>query len=51
MAVGVPADQKTDPAEVAAQALSGIERGLPEILADETTRHVKRSLAASPNAA
>jgi NAD(P)-dependent dehydrogenase (short-subunit alcohol dehydrogenase family) len=51
MAVGVPADQKADPAEVAAQALSGIERGLPEILADETTRHVKRSLATSPNAA
>ncbi|MEU8433500.1 SDR family oxidoreductase [Streptomyces sp. NPDC029216] len=51
MAVGVPADQKADPAEVAAQALSDIERGLPEILADETTRHVKRSLAASPNAA
>ncbi|MGW1596811.1 SDR family oxidoreductase [Streptomyces sp. NPDC002343] len=50
MAAGVPADQKTDPAEVAAQALSGIERRLPEILADETTRHVKRSLAASPNA-
>ncbi|MGK5550325.1 SDR family oxidoreductase [Actinomadura kijaniata] len=51
MAAGVPADQKTDPAEVATQALSGIERGLPEILADEITRHVKRSLAASPNAA
>ncbi len=51
MAAGVPADQKTDPAGVAAQALSGVERGLPEILADETTRHVKRSLAASPNAA
>ncbi|WP_318199261.1 SDR family oxidoreductase [Streptomyces sp. SCL15-4] len=51
MAAGVPADQKTDPAEVAAQALSGIERQLPEILADETTRHVKRNLAASPNAA
>ncbi|MEU2021269.1 SDR family oxidoreductase [Streptomyces sp. NPDC016469] len=51
MAAGVPADQKTDPAGVAAQALSGVERGLPEILADETTRRVKRSLAASPNAA
>jgi len=51
MAVGIPADQKTDPAEVAAQALSGVEAGLPEVLADETTRHVKRSLAASPNAA
>ncbi|MFF5185788.1 SDR family oxidoreductase [Streptomyces sp. NPDC000345] len=50
MAAGVPAGQKVDPAQVAAQALSGIEAGLPEILADETTRHVKRSLAASPNA-
>ncbi|WP_405504108.1 SDR family oxidoreductase [Streptomyces purpurascens] len=51
MAASVPADQKADPAEVAAQALSGIERGLPEILADEITRHVKQSLATSPNAA
>ncbi|WP_030255708.1 SDR family oxidoreductase [Streptomyces violens] len=51
MASGVPADQKADPAEVAAQALSGIETGLSEILADETTRYVKRSLAAPPNAA
>ncbi|CAM5560478.1 SDR family oxidoreductase [Streptomyces purpurascens] len=50
MAASVPADQKADPAEVAAQALSGIERGLPEILADEITRHVKQSLATSPNA-
>ncbi|MGW1605431.1 SDR family oxidoreductase, partial [Streptomyces eurythermus] len=39
MAASVPADQKTDPAEVAAQALDGIEAGLPEILADELTRH------------
>ncbi|EFL25912.1 oxidoreductase [Streptomyces himastatinicus ATCC 53653] len=51
MAAGVPADQKADPAEVAAQALHGIETGLPEILADEITRHVRQSLAASPNAA
>ncbi|MEU9140932.1 SDR family oxidoreductase [Streptomyces sp. NPDC048404] len=51
MAASVPADQKADPAEVAAQALDGIEAGLPEILADEITRHVKQSLAASPNAA
>ncbi|MCX4451345.1 MULTISPECIES: SDR family oxidoreductase [unclassified Streptomyces] len=50
MAAGVPAEQKTDPAEVAAQALFGIEAGLPEVLADETTRHVKQSLAAAPNA-
>jgi NAD(P)-dependent dehydrogenase (short-subunit alcohol dehydrogenase family) len=51
MAASVPADQKADPAEVAAQALAGIERVLPEILADETTRQVKRSLAVTPNAA
>ncbi|WP_405009929.1 SDR family oxidoreductase [Kitasatospora sp. NBC_01539] len=50
MAAGVPADQKADPAEIAAQALSAVEAGLPEILADETTRYVKQSLAASPNA-
>ncbi|MFF1341645.1 SDR family oxidoreductase [Streptomyces sp. NPDC058290] len=51
MAAGVPAGQKVDPAEVAAQALSGIETDLPEILADETTRYVKQSLAASLSAA
>lgn len=51
MAASVPADQKADPAEVAAQALYGVETGLPEILADEVTRHVRQSLAASPNAA
>ncbi|GAA1185537.1 NAD(P)-dependent dehydrogenase (short-subunit alcohol dehydrogenase family) [Kitasatospora gansuensis] len=51
MAAGVPADQKADPAEVAAQALSAVEAGLPEVLADETTRYVKQSLATSPNAA
>jgi NAD(P)-dependent dehydrogenase (short-subunit alcohol dehydrogenase family) len=50
MAESVPADQKVDPAEVAARALSGIETGLPEILADEITRHVKQGLATSPNA-
>ena len=44
----MPADQKVDPADVAAQALDGIEAGLPEILADETTRYVKQSLAAAP---
>ena len=51
MAADVPADQKVDPAEVAAQALDGVETGLPEILADEVTRHVKQSVAASPNVA
>ncbi|ADI11122.1 short chain dehydrogenase [Streptomyces bingchenggensis BCW-1] len=51
MAAGVPADQKADPADVAAQALTGIEKGLPEILADEVSRHVKQSLAAVPASA
>jgi len=51
MADFVPADQKVDPAEVAAQALDGIERGLPEILADDVTRLVKQGLAAAPAAA
>ncbi|WP_030381100.1 MULTISPECIES: SDR family oxidoreductase [unclassified Streptomyces] len=50
MADFVPADQKVDPAEVAAQALDGVERGLPEILADDVTRLVKQGLAAAPAA-
>ncbi|GHA82849.1 short-chain dehydrogenase [Streptomyces tendae] len=48
MAAAVPADQKVAAAEVAAQALRGIETGLSEILADETSRHVKLSLAGAP---
>ncbi|MEU9376013.1 SDR family oxidoreductase [Streptomyces sp. NPDC048255] len=48
MAAGVPADQKVAAADVAAQALYGIEAGLPEILADETSRYVKQSLSAAP---
>ncbi len=48
-AAGVPADQKVAAAEVAAQALYGIETGLPEILADETSRYVKQSLSAAPS--
>ncbi|MFF7254523.1 SDR family oxidoreductase [Streptomyces microflavus] len=51
MAATVPADQKADPADVAAQALRGIEKGLPEILADETTRYIRQGLAALPEAA
>ncbi|MDQ0792820.1 SDR family oxidoreductase [Streptomyces sp. B1I3] len=51
MAAGIPAEQKADPADVAAQALQGIESGLLEILADETTRYVKQSLATSPDVA
>lgn len=48
MAAGVPADQKVAAADVAAQALRGIEAGVPEILADETSRYVKQSLSAAP---
>ncbi|MET7452124.1 SDR family oxidoreductase [Streptomyces sp. NPDC005574] len=51
MASGIPADQKTDPADVAAQALAGLEQGLTEILADDTTRYVKQTLATAPSAA
>nr|WSW68827.1 SDR family oxidoreductase [Streptomyces sp. NBC_00995] len=50
MAAAVPADRKTDPAEVAAQALAGIESGRSEVLADETTRFVKQALAVAPDA-
>ncbi|MFE7649765.1 SDR family oxidoreductase [Streptomyces phaeoluteigriseus] len=52
MAAGIPADQKVAAADVAAQALRGIETGMPEILADETSRYVKQSLSAAlqPNA-
>ncbi|GIF20792.1 NAD(P)-dependent dehydrogenase (short-subunit alcohol dehydrogenase family) [Actinoplanes tereljensis] len=45
MAAHVPADQKTDPAVVAALALDGLAEGRPEILADEVTRAVKAGLA------
>ncbi|AYN38111.1 SDR family NAD(P)-dependent oxidoreductase [Streptomyces dangxiongensis] len=51
MATVVPADQKADPADVATQALNGIEQGLPEILADDITRLVKKGLATAPTAA
>jgi hypothetical protein len=39
---------KADPAEVAAQALDGIENDLTEILADDTTRSVKQGLSRPP---
>lgn len=48
MAAGVPAAQKVSASDVAAQALHGIETGLPEIVADEITRQVKQSLASTP---
>ncbi|MDQ0845622.1 SDR family oxidoreductase [Streptomyces sp. V1I6] len=48
MAAGVPADQKVAAADVAAQALHGIETGLPEILGDETSQYAKQSLSAAP---
>ncbi|MEU6798778.1 SDR family oxidoreductase [Nonomuraea wenchangensis] len=46
MAAHVPAEQKTDPAIVAALALDGIATGAREILADDVTRQVKAGLAA-----
>ncbi|MGW6316461.1 SDR family oxidoreductase [Streptomyces sp. NPDC055099] len=51
MAATVPADGKIAPADVAAQALDALETGLPEILADDTTRYVKQNLSAAPHAA
>jgi short-subunit dehydrogenase len=45
MAEFVPADQKTDPAVVAAQALDGLFAGESEILADELSRTVKAQLS------
>jgi NAD(P)-dependent dehydrogenase (short-subunit alcohol dehydrogenase family) len=39
---------KSDPADVAALALDGIEADLAEILADEVTRSVKQGLSAPP---
>jgi NAD(P)-dependent dehydrogenase (short-subunit alcohol dehydrogenase family) len=51
MAKFVPADQKTDPSVVAAQALDGLFAGEPEILADELTRTVKAQLSQAPRVA
>lgn len=39
------------PAGVAAQALSGIEEGRLDILADDTTRSTKQNLADTPTLA
>ncbi|MFJ2476071.1 SDR family oxidoreductase [Streptomyces sp. NPDC087659] len=50
MAGHIPAEQKTDPASVAALALDGLAAGLTEVLADDITRQVKQNLAAAPAA-
>ena len=41
----IPAEQKVDPAEVAAQAITGVLNGDNEILADELSRKVKAGLS------
>jgi NAD(P)-dependent dehydrogenase (short-subunit alcohol dehydrogenase family) len=48
MTAGMPTADKTDPADVAAQTLDGIEAGLPEILADDITRQIKQGLSQTP---
>ncbi|MFC4070865.1 SDR family NAD(P)-dependent oxidoreductase, partial [Actinoplanes subglobosus] len=45
MAAAVPAEQKTDPAVVAALALDAVARGDAEILGDDVTRAVKAQLS------
>lgn len=44
----IPADQKSDPAVVAALALDGLFAGAPEILGDELTRTVRAGLSTPP---
>jgi NAD(P)-dependent dehydrogenase (short-subunit alcohol dehydrogenase family) len=39
-------DSKISPREVAAQTLDAVEKGKPEVLTDDWTRHVKESVAA-----
>ena len=46
MAAGVPPEQKTDPAIVAALALDEVAAGRTEIIADDFTRTVKAGLSA-----
>lgn len=50
MAAHIPAEQKADPAGVAALALDGLAAGVTEVLADDITRQVKQNLAAAPAA-
>jgi NAD(P)-dependent dehydrogenase (short-subunit alcohol dehydrogenase family) len=45
----IPADQKIDPAVVAAQAIAGLLDGEPEILADDLSRTVKSQLSSANN--
>jgi NAD(P)-dependent dehydrogenase (short-subunit alcohol dehydrogenase family) len=45
MAAHVPADQKVDPAAVAALALDAVAAGRPEVLADDVSRAVKAGLS------
>ncbi|MBD0737760.1 SDR family oxidoreductase [Streptomyces sp. CBMA29] len=49
MAASVSAP-KSDPAKIARIALDGVEAGLYEVLADDTSRQVKAGLAADPSA-
>lgn len=43
----IPDDQKTDPAVVAARAVTGLLDGQAEILADDLSRRVKAQLASA----
>lgn len=47
----IPADQKSDPAAVAEQAISGLLAGDAEILADDLSRRVKAQLSTANKAA
>jgi NAD(P)-dependent dehydrogenase (short-subunit alcohol dehydrogenase family) len=42
---GTVEDSKISPREVAEQTLDAVQKGQPEVLADEFTRHVKESVA------
>jgi NAD(P)-dependent dehydrogenase (short-subunit alcohol dehydrogenase family) len=46
----IPAEQKTDPAQVAEQAITGLLNGEPEVLADELSRRVKAGLSTANTA-
>ncbi|MFB7310754.1 hypothetical protein [Streptomyces sp. NPDC056192] len=51
MAGHVAADQRTDPASKATQALDGLQCGLLEFVADDVGRQVEQGLATKPAAA